>query len=216
VRAFASRFVSGTRRRRPLFGAVTSPFQSERDTDLPLGEIHIAPFQRNHLAAPQTRLTAEKHDEMRSRIDETRDFDDAFVFIEIVERPRLVRDPQKCDGAWHPFDNLPFHRLLQKHAQHCQDVVDGLRRFSLQTVFQALHIFVLDGIELLVAESGYEVNPKNHFLCSDSTRFLPVGSRMPLNKSRRELLQCGHLLLGFGATVQGQMPFTILSPTLGR
>jgi hypothetical protein len=42
------------------------------DTELTLREIDIAPFEGDHLAAPQPRLPTKEHDEMRSCIDRAR------------------------------------------------------------------------------------------------------------------------------------------------
>ena len=36
--------------------------------DLSVDEIHVRPLQRHHLAAPQTRITAQEHDEMSPRV----------------------------------------------------------------------------------------------------------------------------------------------------
>jgi len=60
------------------------------DADLPVHEIHVGPLQRNHLSAPQPGLTAQQHDEMRARIEETRRFDKPLVLVEVVKCGRTL------------------------------------------------------------------------------------------------------------------------------
>jgi hypothetical protein len=79
---------------------------------LPIQEIEIRPFERDHLAAAQTRLTAQEHEEVGAHVEETSRFDEPFVLIEVVERGRSLRDRQELDRTRHPLDHLPLDRLL--------------------------------------------------------------------------------------------------------
>ena len=67
----------------------SSPDRSSRTDGLQscrFAEIHVGPLQRDHLAAPQSRLTAQQRDEMGSRVESARRFDEPFVLVEVVER----------------------------------------------------------------------------------------------------------------------------------
>ena len=39
------------------------------NADLPIGEVDVGPLQSHHLATPQSGLTAERHEEVPSRVD---------------------------------------------------------------------------------------------------------------------------------------------------
>src|SRR5437764_522393 len=61
----------------------------------------------------------------------------------------------------------------------------------------------------------------DHLLCRDATWFLPVGACVAVEKTRRELFECGHLL-GCGILRLGVSEFLIpltfpgFAPSLGR
>ena len=171
--AAASRRVSGTYRCRPPFGVVTCPFQSDRRTrSVPLREIDIAPFERDHLAAPQPRLTTQQ---ARSGTCADRS---------PVRRRRAVRTRSKSwnaaapfgtgsssDPARHPLDHVPLHRLLQQDAEHGRDVVDRLWRLIVELRFQPLHVLALDRVELSATQRRDQVTPEG----SCSFAAIPLG-----------------------------------------
>lgn len=55
------------------------------DAELPVHQIDVGPLQRNHLAAPQSRLTAQQRDEVGPRVEAARRVDEPFVLVEVVE-----------------------------------------------------------------------------------------------------------------------------------
>jgi hypothetical protein len=59
------------------------------------------------------------------------------------------------------------------------------------------------------------MNLEDRFFRRDPARLLPVRPRMSLNESRRELFQCGHLLLDLGPAVLQHVPLAILAPSVG-
>ena len=61
------------------------------DTQLPLREIDIARLERDHLAAPQSGLTAQQHDQVRPLIDRPCDVDEPLVPLEVVNAVRPSR-----------------------------------------------------------------------------------------------------------------------------
>ncbi len=75
------------------------------DTQLPLREIDIARLERDHLAAPQSGLTAQQHDQVRPLIDCPCDVDEPLVPLEVVERRCALLDGQQLDPARHPLDH---------------------------------------------------------------------------------------------------------------
>jgi hypothetical protein len=85
-------------------GHVTVPV-GPLDRELPLGEIDVAPVERDHLAAPQARVPAQEHDQVCHRIDRLRGRDQPFVFLEVVERDGRSRHRQQRDRAGHPVDH---------------------------------------------------------------------------------------------------------------
>src|ERR1700687_2094853 len=74
------------------------------DADLPFAEIDVSPLERDHLATPKARLHTQEPDEVRRPIDRARRYDESFVFVEVVERPRCLRYRQKRDRARHAID----------------------------------------------------------------------------------------------------------------
>jgi hypothetical protein len=53
---------------------------------LTVGQVHVTPLQRNHLAAPQPRFAAEQDNQMRPRVESSRRVDKPLVRVEIVIR----------------------------------------------------------------------------------------------------------------------------------
>ena len=67
-------------------GHMTLPVRTLH-AELPLLEVDVAPFERHHLAAPQARVAAQKHNELRRSIECLRGSDQPLVLER--ERPRL-------------------------------------------------------------------------------------------------------------------------------
>ena len=110
-------------------------------------EVHVCPLKRHDFAYSETCVTSEQRDEMRLPADRTRRFNQPFVIIEVVEACFRSADPQQFDGARKPVNDSPFDSLLQQHAEHRQDVVDGLRRLVRQPVFQALNVLIAERVQ---------------------------------------------------------------------
>src|SRR5687767_1809730 len=70
------------------------------DTQLPLPEIDITPFEGDHLAAAQPGLAAEQYNQIRPPIDGPRDLHETFVLVEVVERRCALFDGPTAAALW--------------------------------------------------------------------------------------------------------------------
>jgi hypothetical protein len=61
--------------------------------------------------------------------------------------------------------------------------------------------------------AGRQMYADYHLFGRDPAWLLSIRARIAVEKTRRELLQRGHLLLGLGHTVPQQMPLTIFAPS---
>jgi len=88
------------------------------DTELPLVKVHVAPFKRRDFAKPQTRFTAEQHDQFGTSSKFACCSYEPLEIVEVVERTRRLRRLHQSERAWHPLDHVPFDSLLQQHVEH--------------------------------------------------------------------------------------------------
>jgi hypothetical protein len=63
---------------------VTAPLGS-LDAELPFGQIDIAPLERDDLPAPQTRLAAQEHDQVRVPIQRFRSPHQLLILVEVIK-----------------------------------------------------------------------------------------------------------------------------------
>lgn len=61
------------------------------NADLPLAEIDVAPFERDHLAKPKTPLPTQEHDEVRGCIDRARRQDESLVLVRYSRIPGALQ-----------------------------------------------------------------------------------------------------------------------------
>src|SRR5262245_4776325 len=92
------------------------------NAELPFAEIDVAPLERNDLAAPQPRLSAQEDDQKRTCVH-LRTCDQPFVLLEVVEAGGRLWDWQQANRARHPLDDVPFHSFLEElcsaRSGHC-------------------------------------------------------------------------------------------------
>ena len=94
--------------------------------ELSCGEVHVWPFQRHHLATPQSRLATKQDDEVGLPVRLTSGVHQPLKDIEVVKRRRCLWHGQHSDRAGHLVHDLPLHGCLQQHVKHGEDVVDRL------------------------------------------------------------------------------------------
>src|SRR5690606_32354760 len=114
----------------------------------------------------------------------------------------------------------------QRRPQDAEDVVDRLRRELAALALEALDVLVGQLVEPLAAERRQQVASQRPLDRIDAAGLLPVGPRVSFDEARRELGQCGYLLLlldldlgagrrrrehGIG-TVREQVSLTPLAP----
>src|SRR5207248_2241823 len=61
------------------------------DAELPVAEVHVAPLERDHLAAAYSRLAAQQSDEVGPCVETARRCHEPFVLFEVVELRRALR-----------------------------------------------------------------------------------------------------------------------------
>jgi len=62
-------------------------------------KVDVAPSQAQHLAATETGIAAQEHDEVRARVDGQRDLGEALVVVEVVEFHQAAADLEHLDRA---------------------------------------------------------------------------------------------------------------------
>ena len=98
----------------PALGGRHVPFPvGAFDPKLSLGQIDVAPLEGHHLPAPESRLSAEQHDQVGVVIVGHRGIDKSLVLIEVVEAGGRLRNRQQADRAGRPFDDAPLGGFLQ-------------------------------------------------------------------------------------------------------
>src|SRR2546426_1644476 len=79
-------------------------------------EVDVVPLQGDDLAAAQSRIAAEQHEQMNSLVQLGRCLDQAFVLLEVVKLHRRGWRLDQLDVARHALDYAPLHRDPKDHA----------------------------------------------------------------------------------------------------
>src|SRR5690242_2472209 len=103
-----------------------------------------------------------------------------------MERSRRPWNRQEPDTARHPINHVPLDRLLQKHIQDRQNVVDGLWRSVRQLTLQPLNVFTGDLVQLPFSKPRNKVNVENRLLGRDAAWLLAVRPCVSVKEPGRE------------------------------